>query len=114
MQSAGSSDIFACLHAGALEEDALLEAVVLLGALAGQPDFDEPLAGCGLVSHVSPRMRTMQCCCSCRFLKKLLACGSNHHLRWYEPPQMNTFGVDRMVLGCTYDRYITALTVARL
>lgn len=36
--------------AGALEEDALLEAVVLLGALAGQPEFDEPLASCGLVS----------------------------------------------------------------
>jgi hypothetical protein len=39
-----------CAAAGALEEDALLEAVVLLGALAGQPEFDEPLAACGLVS----------------------------------------------------------------
>jgi hypothetical protein len=42
--------------AGALEEDALLEAVVLLGALAGQPEFDEPLAGCGLVSHCTCSM----------------------------------------------------------
>jgi hypothetical protein len=40
----------AATAAGALEEDALLEAVVLLGALAGQPEFDESLAGCGLVS----------------------------------------------------------------
>ncbi len=36
--------------AGALEDDALLEAVLLLGALAGQPEFDQELAASGLVS----------------------------------------------------------------
>ncbi|WIA24018.1 hypothetical protein OEZ85_013641 [Tetradesmus obliquus] len=42
----------ACFMPGALEEDALLEAVVLLGALAGQPEFDEPLASCGLLARL--------------------------------------------------------------
>ncbi|WIA44518.1 hypothetical protein OEZ86_007257 [Tetradesmus obliquus] len=42
----------ACFMPGALEEDALLEAVVLLGALAGQPEFDEALASCGLLARL--------------------------------------------------------------
>lgn len=37
--------------AGALEDDALLEAVVLLGALAGWEEGDRQLAGSGLVSR---------------------------------------------------------------
>lgn len=35
---------------GALEDDALLEAVVLLGSLAGWQEGDRELAGSGLVS----------------------------------------------------------------
>ncbi|KAF8060286.1 kinesin-associated protein 3 [Scenedesmus sp. PABB004] len=39
-----------CLRPGALEDDALLEAVVLLGALAGTPEFDGALAASGLLA----------------------------------------------------------------
>ncbi|KAF6257067.1 kinesin-associated protein-domain-containing protein [Scenedesmus sp. NREL 46B-D3] len=42
----------ACFVPGALEDDALLEAVVLLGALAGRPELDEPLASCGLLARL--------------------------------------------------------------
>jgi hypothetical protein len=38
--------------AGALEDDAVLEAVVLLGALAGWQEGDRELADSGLVSAV--------------------------------------------------------------
>lgn len=41
------------LPTGALEDDALLEALVLLGALAGQPEFDVGVAESGLVSYTS-------------------------------------------------------------
>lgn len=60
-----------CAHvcAGALEDDALLEAVVLLGALAGWSEGDRDLADSGLV-------RSQVAACGYRSLKsfeKLLA-----------------------------------------
>eukprot|EP00775_Hariotina_reticulata_P002316 gene2316-2624_t len=42
----------ACLVPGALEDDALLEAVVLSGALAGVQEWDADLAASGLLMHL--------------------------------------------------------------